>query len=263
LASGNAHLRSFFALSKKNNAMENLPLYISIVLTLTTLVSIWSFFKASQNSKLVLAILSVWLMIQGVLGFTGFYTVTDTVPPRFILLIGPPILFIIALFVTPKGKKFIDGLDTKYMTALHIVRIPVEIVLFWLFLHKAVPELMTFEGRNPDIFSGITAAIIVMAWAFKRNIGARVLMLWNFICLALLFNIVINAILAAPSRFQQFAFDQPNIAVLHFPFIWLPCCIVPLVLLSHLASIRQLLTRQSKFPAARKHADNFHTLEKQ
>jgi hypothetical protein len=40
--------------------------------------------------------------------------------------------------------------------------------------------------------------------------------------------------------FQQFAFDQPNIAVLYFPFIWLPSCVVPLVLLSHLAAIRQL-----------------------
>ncbi|HVF96549.1 MAG TPA: hypothetical protein VM871_04480, partial [Flavisolibacter sp.] len=38
-----------------------------------------------------------------------------------------------------------------------------------------------------------------------------------------------------------FAFDQPNIAVLYFPFIWLPSFIVPVVLLSHLVCIRQLL----------------------
>jgi hypothetical protein len=42
-------------------------------------------------------------------------------------------------------------------------------------------------------------------------------------------------------RVNGFAFDQPNIAVLYFPFNWLPSCIVPLVLLSHLAAIRQLL----------------------
>ena len=40
--------------------------------------------------------------------------------------------------------------------------------------------------------------------------------------LALLVNIVGNAILSAPFQFPQFAFDQPNHAVLYFPFIWLP-----------------------------------------
>jgi hypothetical protein len=70
-------------------------------------------------------------------------------------------------------------------------------------------------------------------------------LLWNFICLGLLVNIIVNAVLSAPFPFQQFGFSQPNIAVLYFPYVWLPCGIVPLVLLSHLAVIRQL----SKKPA--------------
>jgi hypothetical protein len=69
---------------------------------------------------------------------------------------------------------------------------------------------------------------------------------WNFICLGLLLNIVINAILAAPFPFQQFAFDQPNRGVLYFPFIWLPGFIVPAVLLSHLVNIRQLLSQPAR-----------------
>jgi hypothetical protein len=68
------------------------------------------------------------------------------------------------------------------------------------------------------------------------------LLLWNFICLGLLINIVVNAVLSAPSVFQQFAFGQPNTAILYFPFVWLPCCVVPLVLLAHLTSIRKLLS---------------------
>jgi hypothetical protein len=59
--------------------------------------------------------------------------------------------------------------------------------------------------------------------------------------LGLLINIVVNAALSAPSVVQQFAFEQPNIAILYFPFNLLPAVIVPLVLFSHLAAIRQLL----------------------
>ena len=221
--------------------MEHLPAYISIVFGLTTLVTVGLFYKAAHYSKTTLLIIFAWLALQAVIGLSGFYTVTDTIPPRFMLLILPPVLLITLLFTTSKGKQFVDSLDTKSLTILHTIRIPVEIVLFWLSVHKTVPELMTFEGRNFDILSGLTAPFIYY-FAFVRNIFDRkIILTWNFICLGLLINIVANAILSAPFPFQQFAFDQPNVAVLYFPFIWLPCCVVPLVLLSHLAAIRQLL----------------------
>lgn len=63
----------------------------------------------------------------------------------------------------------------------------------------------------------------------------------NIICLGLLFNIIVNALFSAPSPIQKFAFEQPNIAILYFPFSLLPTFIVPIVLLGHLVSIRQLL----------------------
>lgn len=101
---------------------------------------------------------------------------------------------------------------------------------------------MTFEGRNFDILSGITALVIYYFGFMKRKLNKWVLLFWNFCCLGLLVNIVSIAILSAPFSFQRFGFDQPNIAVLHFPFIWLPCCVVPVVLFSHLAAIRQLIS---------------------
>lgn len=224
--------------------MENLPVYISIVFGLTTFLTVWLFYKAANHSKITLLILLVWLALQAFMGLSGFYTVTDTIPPRFLLLALPAILFIIALFATSKGRKFIDSLDRKALTILHIVRIPVEIVLFWLFVNKAVPELMTFEGRNFDIVSGLTAPVIFYFDFIKKQLNSKIILVWNFICLALLINIVTNAVLSAPFPFQRFAFNQPNIAVLYFPFNWLPACIVPLVLLSHLAAIRQLLNER-------------------
>jgi hypothetical protein len=225
--------------------MEQLPVYVSVIFALTALVSVFIFYKAANNSTAALIILLSWLILQSVVSRTGFYTITDTLPPRFIFLVFPPLLFIIVLFATKKGRAFLDGLNIKTLTLLHIVRIPVELVLFWLFLAKTVPELMTFEGRNFDILSGLTAPIIYYFGFVKLKMNRKIILLWNFICLGLLLNIVVNAALSAPSPIQKFAFDQPNIAVLYFPFIWLPCCVVPLVLLSHLASIRQLLKQDS------------------
>lgn len=220
--------------------MENLPMYIPIIFGLTTLLAVVLFYKATNNSKTTLIILLIWLGIQALIGTSGFYLITDTIPPRFLLMVLPPILLMITLFATSKGRQYIDGLDTKALTILHIVRIPVELVLFWLFVQKAVPELMTFEGRNFDILSGISAPFIYYFGFVKKQLSNKIMLLWNIICLGLLINIVVNALFSAPFPFQKFAFEQPNIAVLYFPFNWLPSIVVPLVLFSHLVVIRQV-----------------------
>lgn len=37
-----------------------------------------------------------------------------------------------------------------------------------------------------------------------------------------------------------FGFEQPNRAILYFPFIWLPAIVVPTVFIAHLLSLWQL-----------------------
>lgn len=219
-------------------------MYVNIVFILTTLLTIFLFYKATNNSKVTLGIIFCWILLQSGLSLSGFYTITDTFPPRFALMALPAVLFIIGLFVSAKGRNYINSLDAKTLTLLHIVRIPVEICLYWLFLYKSVPQLMTFEGRNFDIFAGITAPLVYYFGYVKNYFSKTILLLWNFICLGLLANIVFNAVLSAPSVFQQFGFYQPNTAIIYFPFVWLPACIVPLVLLAHLVCIRKLLIKK-------------------
>lgn len=221
--------------------MENLPAYIYIVFIATTCVTIFLFYKATGYSKIFFVAITGWLVLQSIAGLSGFYTITTGFPPRFMLLLLPPLVCIVLLFTTKKGRRFVDMLDVRTLTILQIIRVPVELTLLGLFLHKVIPQLMTFEGRNFDILSGITAPFVYYFGFTAKRANTKVLLTWNFVCLVLLINIVVNAILAAPSPFQKFAFDQPNIAIMYFPFIWLPYCVVPLVLLAHLASIRKLL----------------------
>ena len=225
--------------------METLPFYVYLIFGITVLVAIMLFYKATNYSKSFLLLLFIWLIFQTIISLLGFYKVANTIPPRFGLLIIPPVILTIVRFNTNKGKQFVDGLSIKTLTLFHTIRIPVEIVLYWLCIHKAVPEILTFEGRNFDIFSGLSAPFIYYFGFVKNKLNKTILLLWNFMCLGLLFNIAFNAILSLPSAFQQFAFEQPNVAILQFPFVLLPSILVPLVLFSHLASIRQLLYNKS------------------
>lgn len=232
--------------------IDNLPTYIPLVFALTTIATLLLFFSAikkstlpsaSKTANIVLLALIIWLTIQAILTLSDIYnTNTTSFPPKIGPLgVLPMIITILILFTTTKGKAFIDSLPLVNITYINIIRIPVELVLLWLFLHKAVPQLMTFEGRNFDIISGITAPFIAYYGWKKVKLSRLAILIWNFLCLGLLLNIVINAVLSAPLFIQQFAFDQPNIAILNFPFSWLPTFIVPIILFGHLVSIRQLM----------------------
>src|SRR5687768_4750728 len=221
--------------------MENLPGYVNVVFILTSILTLWFLYRATHRSNLLLGTAMVWLALQGIVASSGYYLITQTLPPRFIFLVLPPVLTVIYFFVTKRGKAVVDSLDTTMLTYLQSVRLPVELVLWWLFLSDLIPELMTFEGRNLDIFTGVTAPLIAFYGYTKHKLNKTVVLIWHFICLGLLFNIVIHAILSAPFAFQQLAFDQPNIGVFYFPFVWLPGFIVPTALFSHLVCIRRII----------------------
>lgn len=221
--------------------MEHLPAYIYITFILATLLSMLLLYKSARYSKALVIITLTWLALQAAVSLTGSYTVTNVSPPRFGLLLIPPVVFIAVQFLTKKGRSVLDSFDTKTLTLLHVVRIPVELTLYWLYLHKAIPEIMTFEGRNFDILCGITAPL---AWYFgyiKNTLGRTVLITWNIVCLLLLANIVVTAVLSAPFPFQRLGFGQPNVALFYFPFVWLPGFVVPAVLLAHLVTLRRLI----------------------
>jgi hypothetical protein len=98
---------------------------------------------------------------------------------------------------------------------------------------------MTWDGWNFDIAIGITAALLGLVHLVrKKPLPALAWKIWNLTGLAFLVWIVAIAILSAPLPLQQLAFDQPNVAVLSFPFCLLPALVVPLVFLAHWRALR-------------------------
>jgi hypothetical protein len=138
-----------------------------------------------------------------------------------------------------KARPLLDKLSLQSLTWVHAVRVPIELVLYWLFLAEYVPECMTFEGRNLDILSGFSAPLIALFFLSEKR--KKILLIWNILALLLVLNVVVHAILSAPTPFQQLAFSQPNVGVMYYPFILLPALIVPAVIFSHLVVIFRLL----------------------
>ncbi len=230
--------------------IENLPEYISITFILTTFLTVGFLIYAIKQSvsdtipaKILIFLLSFWIFFQVILALSGFYQDAQSFPPHLIAFgVLPAILLIVVYFIFFR-KKFIEPLPLKILTLLSIIRIPVEIVLLWLFQNHFVPQSMTFEGRNFDILSGITAPIIYFLALRGGKINRPLLIVWNIFALVLLLNIVITAVLALPAINSQLAPELQNRAITYFPYLWLPTVIVPIVFFSHLASLWKLFMK--------------------
>ncbi len=229
--------------------LPNLPIHITLVFIATTFAGIGIFYWILQNAqpkildpKKTTIGLILWLFFQAMIAYFGFYYQSPVAQMQFFPLLLPPVFGLIFwLFLSKKGRTVIDSIPLYQLTFFNLVRIPVEVVLFWLFLDKAVPEVMTFTGRNYDIIGGLTCAFIAYFGYHQKKIGRTGLLVWNFAMFALILNIIFHGVLSAPTPFQQFGFEAPNIALLHYPFVWLVSFLAPMVLLGHLIQIRQLL----------------------
>ncbi len=229
--------------------MDNLPVFVSytfIAITIAVLAFIiYATNVAAPGRKnntptVVFTFLTIWLFLTALLTFQGFFEVTDSFPPRLFIPIVTALVTIAVLFSLSSSREFILKMPITTLTYLHIIRVPVELVLWWLALAGMVPMVMTFEGSNFDILTGVTAPFAGVFLVGMRSKSTFAAIIWNLLGIGLLLNIVIIAIRATPYFFDSSGFDRPNLAVLEFPFIWLPTFVVPAVLFAHIAALLKL-----------------------
>ena len=196
--------------------IKELPNWIDITFILATIYSISLFYFSNGKPKLITLLIIIWSIMQSVLAYEDFYQVKDVFPPRY-MLVFLPIGLILIYSLLPKQLKWVyNNRNINISTFLHTVRIPVEIVLLYLYFYKMVPEMMTFEGYNYDILAGLTAPFIGVL-LIKNKINKTALIIWNSIGLLLIITVLTIGILTGELPIQQFAFDQPNLAINHLP----------------------------------------------
>jgi hypothetical protein len=196
--------------------------------------------KIFRNTVIVLL---AWMVVTSYLSLSGFLDDFTSVPPRFFLIIIIPLVLIIWLMTTKTVKELLLTIPPQNIIRLQSFRVFVEALLWVLFIANLAPVQMTFEGRNFDVFSGLSAPII--AWLISRNkISRKGVIVWNVACLLLLINIVAIALLSTPTPFRVFMNEPANTIVTKFPIVWLPAFLVPLAYTLNVLSIKQMLLRK-------------------
>ena len=107
--------------------IENVPVYIKWIFALTTLCTLFLFYKMLSNAYLeristnatkITVALTSWLAMQALFSLQNIYSASTTSLPPTIFLLGvlPALLVILFLFISKKGRQFIDSLPLQYYT---------------------------------------------------------------------------------------------------------------------------------------------------
>ena len=211
------------------------------LLFLFACVWVAAFLYLATRSFKVLGVTLLLGAIQLLLASGGFFEDTSRVPPRAFVLLVPAMAIIVSVLVLKKGREMMRGASMPALVLLHVCRIPVELVLHGAWQEALVPQAMTYEGRNFDIVSGCTAILIWLYLRRSAHPSKALLVGWNLLCLGLLFNIVIMAVLSLPGPLQVLNPEVPNRLVLLAPYVLLPAIVVPAVLFAHLCALLKLL----------------------
>lgn len=181
-----------------------------------------------------------WMGLLWILAQQGFFANFDARPPRIFMIL---IALFGSLFAVTRLRSVgtvLDHTPPSWLVYPQAFRVPMELILWGLFLENIIPVQMTFEGLNFDVLVGLTAPVAAY-FCFQRPLWSRTVALgWNVFGLVLLTTIVVVAILSAPTPFRQFMNEPANTMIAGTPFVWLPGFVVPFAYVLHALSLRQL-----------------------
>ena len=184
---------------------------------------------------------AIWMAVTWYVAARGALLDFESNPPPFALLVGGIVLLAVRIAVTGYGRRLARGIPLWALVGVQSFRLPLELAMHDLAERGIMPVQMSYSGRNFDVVTGITAAVVAVLVA-RRIAGPTLVLAWNLLGFALLLNIVGVAIASTP-RFRYFGDEALNTFVFRPPYVWLPAVMVLAALAGHLVIFRAVATR--------------------
>ncbi|CAL78372.1 hypothetical protein; putative membrane protein [Bradyrhizobium sp. ORS 278] len=188
----------------------------------------------------ILVGLFLWLAYVGAMSWSGLVASPTLRPPPAVLVALPAFLVTVLVLAPLRvGLRIAQSFPVWLLIGAQVFRVGVEMLLHQLWRDGLVPRLMTYEGGNLDILTGLSAPLV--AWiATRGRVGLAAAQLWNGVGLIALANIVVRAVLTAPGPLQTLNGDVPNLAIGTFPFTYIAAFFAPLAFALHVLAIRAI-----------------------
>jgi hypothetical protein len=185
-------------------------------------------------------ILFAWLALALLLGWQGiFRPALDQQVPYIALAISIPTL-VGALFIRRSNevREIIAAVPQSQLVAFQFYRVLGGVTFLVLYAAGQLPGIFALPAGLGDVTVGLTALMVGARAA--RSDNDQLVTLWNWLGISDLVIAVATGFLSAPSRFQIFSLDAPNVLIGSFPLVMVPIFAVPLSIVLHLASLNKI-----------------------
>src|SRR5260370_29685413 len=180
-----------------------------------------------------------WLLLALFLGWQGiFRSALNQQVPYIALAIGIPIL-VGPLFIRGSNqvREIIAAVAQSRLVAFQFYRV-LGVPFLILYAAGQLPGIFALPAGCGDVMVGLTALMVGARAA--RSDNDQLVILWNWLGISDLVIAMATGFLSAPSRFQIFSLDAPNVLIGSFPLVMVPIFAVPLSILLHLASLSKV-----------------------
>lgn len=212
--------------------------YLFAACILFDLVMAVLLFSKLQAIKPIVYWYPVMALLTGAIGYSGFLAGEVAFKPFIFPIIALPIFAIIIYAISGKVDAVLKQISWAWLILPQAVRIPIELVLADLYAHQVIPVQMSFHGRNFDIVAGFIGLLLGL-YLIRGKVNTWLIGVAQVISLGLLINIVVIAVLSAPSPLRLFMNEPANTMIGFFPMILLPSVAVSFAAVLHALALRK------------------------
>jgi hypothetical protein len=197
--------------------------------------------------------LSLWLFAASLLAWHGWFLVGPHGTPTIQLALILPMAVAFAWLKLDKtAANALEQIHSHNWVGFQVDRI-VGVIFLALLAMGLLPAIFAIPAGLGDIAVGISATLIARRMAAEPGRHGRSALIWNLAGLVDFVVAIGIGFLSAPSRFQLLSLDHPNVMILRFPLVLIPAFLVPISIILHVLSLRDLRrqARQVERPTPR------------
>lgn len=214
-----------------------------MVASISFFVAVWMVILLSTKklgqSLMILAVLAIWYALVHFLGKLGFWGQSLFIMP--FIMVGFITLFfwLKFLYKLPFLQNIADSIPVHWMVAVQVFRV-MGIGFLNFYALGLIPGEFAIPTGWGDVFIGVTAIpVALLLWA-KQSFARKLAIWWNYLGIADLSLALFLGNITFPRPIQMLHTTPDNLQIALYPLVMIPLFAVPLSLLLHLFTLREL-----------------------
>jgi len=198
----------------------------------------------SKNKKLITGLLVSagligWYVFVLWAGIIGFFAEETLIAPNIVLTFIILAFTIRRLYKSVTIQTVFEKIPAHWLIAVQIFRL-MGYVFLTLYVMGILPGFFAIPTGLGDVFIGITAPFLAYIVYSKKSSFKNLALAWNYLGIADLVMAITLGILTYSWLYQAVPTDVPSNPIAQFPLIIIPVFAVPLSIILHLFTIRNL-----------------------